>query len=80
MPMIAPTIREDLCGGSRVDIPVGVNSLFTDGALRGRRIAAEWHVPAYQNLNGPQLETDWVLTIGWQEALAPAERDDQGGK
>ncbi|MCE2421999.1 MAG: hypothetical protein J4G03_01570 [Gemmatimonadetes bacterium] len=54
--------------------------MFTDGALRGHRIAAEWHVPVYQNLNGPQLETDWVLTIGWQKALAPAERDDQGGK
>ncbi len=70
-PMMVPTVREELRGGTRVDIPLGLNIHFPDGALRGHRIAAEWHVPAYQRLNGPQLETDWLLTVGWQKSFAP---------
>lgn len=70
-PMMVPTVREELRGGTRLDIPLGMNIYFPDGPLKGHRIAAEWHVPLYQNLNGPQLETDWVLTIGWQKSFAP---------
>ena len=37
--------------------------------LDGLRIAAEAAVPVYQRLDGPQLETDLVLTVGAQYAL-----------
>ncbi len=70
-PMMVPTVREELRGGRRIDVPLGLNFYFPDGPLKGHRIAAEWNVPLYQNLNGPQLETDWVLTIGWQKSFAP---------
>ena len=70
-PMMVPTVREELRGGTRIDIPLGFNIYFPGGALQGHRIAAEWHVPVYQHLNGPQLETDWLLTIGWQKSFAP---------
>lgn len=70
-PMMAPTIREELRGGTRVDVPMGLNFYFPDGALAGHRIAAEWHIPVYQNLRGPQLGTDWILTVGWQKSFAP---------
>ncbi len=70
-PMMVPTVREELRGGTRLDIPIGLNFYFPDGPLSGHRIAAEWNVPLYQSLNGPQLETDWVLTIGWQKSFAP---------
>ncbi|MCY3548711.1 MAG: transporter [Gemmatimonadetes bacterium] len=73
--MMVPTVREELRGGTRVDIPLGFNVYFPDGALKGHRIAAEWHVPVYQNLNGPQLETDWLLTLGWQKSFAPPGHD-----
>ena len=36
------------------------------GVLEGQRLFAEFGVPIYQNLDGPQLETDWVLNIGVQ--------------
>jgi len=74
-PEMVPTVNEQLQGGTRLDIPVGFNYYFTDGALQGHRIAAEWHVPVYQNLHGPQLETDWVLTVGWQKSFAPPGHD-----
>jgi len=74
-PMMVPTVREELRGGTRVDIPLGFNIYFPTGPLQGHRIAAEWHVPVYQNLNGPQLETDWLLTLGWQKSFAPPGHD-----
>ena len=69
--MMVPTVREDLRGGTRVDIPLGLNLYVRSGPIAGHRIAVEWHLPVYQNLNGPQLETDWVLTVGWQKAFEP---------
>lgn len=68
---MTPTVREALRGGTRLDVPLGLNIHFPGGALKGHRIAAEWHIPVYQNLNGPQLETDWLLTVGWQKSFEP---------
>jgi len=39
------------------------------GWFEGQRIAAEFGAPVYQNLDGPQLQTDWTVTVGWQLAL-----------
>ena len=68
-PMMVPTVREELRGGTRIDVPVGLNYYFNSGALSGHRIAAEFGIPLYQDLHGPQLETDWVLQIGWQKSF-----------
>lgn len=70
-PMMVPTVRADLRGGTRVDLPLGLNVYFPDGPLKGHRIAAEWSLPLYQSLDGPQLQTDWSLMIGWQKSFAP---------
>ena len=70
-PMMAPTVRSELRGGTRVDLPLGANVYFPDGPLKGHRIAAEWTLPLYQDLNGPQLQTDWTLMVGWQKSFAP---------
>jgi hypothetical protein len=42
---------------------LGMNMLLP---AKGHRLAFEASLPVYQNLNGPQLEVDWTLTIGWQ--------------
>lgn len=71
-PMImAPvqTANPDFHGGDRVDVGVGLNLAGQGGAVKGHRLAIEFVVPVYQNLNGPQLETDWALTAGWQKAF-----------
>ncbi len=70
-PMMVPTVREDLRGGVRVDIPLGLNVYFPGDPLKGHRLAAEWHVPVYQDLHGPQLQTDWILTVGWHKSFDP---------
>ena len=56
-------------GGERVDLFGGVNLAFQDGALKGHRLAFEFGAPIYQDLNGPQMETDYMFTIGWQKAF-----------
>lgn len=62
---LVPTVDPDLRGGERLDIAIGVNWQHASG----HRLAFEYQVPAWQDLDGPQLETDSVLTVGWQKAF-----------
>ncbi len=64
-PVMVPTARTDLRAGTRVDLLVGV-SWDTGGHLTGHRFAAEVGAPIHQDLDGPQLETDLIFTLGWQ--------------
>ena len=71
-PMIAAPVQTadpDNQGGDTFEIGAGVNFLVIGGALDGHRLAAEIELPVYRDLNGPQLETDWTLTLGWQKAF-----------
>ena len=74
-PMLVPTVRETLRGGDRIDVPLGLNYYFADGPLKGHRIAAEYTIPVWQDLNGPQLQSDGVLTIGWQKSFESIGHD-----
>lgn len=65
---IVPTAQPELRGGSRVDLIAGTN-ISLPGVLTGHRLALEFALPVQQNLDGPQLETDWLLTVGWQRAF-----------
>jgi len=59
-----PTKNTDLRGGTRIDALVGVN--YVAHSLNHLRFALEVGMPVYQDLNGPQLETDLVFTLGTQ--------------
>jgi len=63
MPTV-PTKNPGLRGGRRVDALLGIN--YVAHSLNHLRFAAEVGVPVYQDLNGPQLETDMVFTLGTQ--------------
>ena len=63
------TADPDNYGGDTITLFAGVNLVSQRGALRGHRLAAEIGVPVYQDLNGPQMETDWIATLGWQYAF-----------
>ncbi|MCG8443088.1 MAG: transporter [Caulobacterales bacterium] len=62
------TANPEFYGGERVDIALGVNLIGRSGPVAGHRLALEAAVPVHQDLNGPQMETDWVATLGWQYA------------
>lgn len=55
-------------GGDRVSLLAGINLVGQEGDLRGHRLAFEIGAPIYEDLNGPQMETDWTFTVGWQKA------------
>jgi hypothetical protein len=68
-PNMVPTADPDRRGGERLDLLFGVNGSAPHGVLEGARLAIEGGLPIYQSLDGPQLETDWLLTIGVQWAF-----------
>ena len=63
------TANPDFQGGERVDVLGGINLVGTHGPLAGHRLALEVGMPVYQDLNGPQMAGDWMLTVGWQKAF-----------
>ncbi|MFV9616707.1 MAG: transporter, partial [Gammaproteobacteria bacterium] len=63
-PAMVPTADPNLRGGTRVDALIGIN--FVPPGFTSLRLAAEAGVPVYQKLDGPQLETDLVFTLGAQ--------------
>lgn len=56
------TGETNLRGGARADVGVGLNWLVGGGV----RLAAEVLYPFYQNLDGPQLESDGMVLFGLQ--------------
>lgn len=64
-----PTVRTDLRAGKRTDLGLGVNFVFKGNSVSNHRIALEIARPVAQDLDGPQLETDQVITLGYQVAL-----------
>lgn len=68
-PMMVPTADTDVQGGERSELLLSTNYQFRAGALKGHRLALEYGVPFYQELDGPQMEMQDSLTLGWQYAL-----------
>ena len=68
-PNQVPTADPNRRGGRRLDVMPGVNLLVPLGPLGSHRFAVEAGFPVYQDLDGPQLETDWIATAGWQFAF-----------
>lgn len=52
-------------GKKRVDLYAGLNWI----SQSGHRLSAEIGAPVYQHLDGPQMETDWTFTAGYQYAF-----------
>jgi len=61
-----PTKDVNIQGGKRVSLSIGLNLFAPNGPLEGHRLSVEATRPVYESLDGPQLETDWQLRIGWQ--------------
>lgn len=63
------TAFEENYGGERVDVIVGANFVIPSGWLQGHRLYVDVRLPLWQDLNGIQLETDSVLTLGWSTSF-----------
>ena len=51
-------------GGRRVDFLVGVNFFVPEGIFKRTRMNVEAGFPIYEDLDGPQLSTRWLLSAG----------------
>ncbi|MEM6488308.1 MAG: transporter [Pseudomonadota bacterium] len=63
------TADPDNYGGRTISLFAGVNLAGQSGFLRNQRLAFEIGLPVYQDLNGPQMETNWTATFGYQVAF-----------
>lgn len=64
------TANPDNYGGEWLNAFIGANwAGQPETAFAGHRLAAEFGMPLMQDLNGPQMETGWMLTLGWQYAF-----------
>lgn len=67
-PNVVPTADPDRRVGNRLDLLFSLNFLMAKGPalIKGQRFAVEFGLPVYQWLDGPQLETNWLVTFGWR--------------
>ena len=68
-PMMIPTADPELRNGTQINLGFGVNLYAPEGNLKGSRVAMEFELPILRDLDGPQLETDWQLTLGLQSSF-----------
>ena len=61
---MVPTADPNLRGGHRLDVLLGIDLLVDSGLFKGLSMGFEGGVPVLQSLDGPQLETDWLLITG----------------
>jgi hypothetical protein len=66
-PNRSPVTDPDATGGTRVDLSIGLNGFF--GPQLNHVLGVEFGIPVYQDLNGPQMETDWILSLSYQLIL-----------
>ncbi len=69
--IVAPvqTADPDNYGGEIVQTALGFNLKGTQGWTRGHELGFELGIPLYQDLNGPQMERDYNITLGWKKAF-----------
>ncbi|MBE9031726.1 transporter [filamentous cyanobacterium LEGE 11480] len=68
-PNLIPTANPELRSGTTIDLGLGLNLYAPNGPLQGSRIGIEFALPLLRDLDGPQLETDWTLTLGVQTSF-----------
>ena len=66
---MVPTVFPENFGGTQVFGGGGINFFIPTGPLKNIRVATEVEIPLIRELNGVQLETDFVFTLGIQYAL-----------
>ena len=63
---LVPTADPNLRGGKRLDALLGFNLLFPEFMGIENHLGFEFGIPVYQRLDGPQLQSDYMVTVGWQ--------------
>ena len=68
----SPTMDPNLQGGTRGSLAVGMNFSCPDrigGILARQRLAIEFQMPVYENLDVQQMELDWTTAADWRSFM-----------
>ena len=67
--IVAPvqTADPDLQARKQLNLSAGLNFNGIDGAWKGHQVKLEFSKPVYQDLDGPQMESDYMITAGYQK-------------
>jgi hypothetical protein len=65
-PLFTPGCDPNMRGGSCLDFLPGLSLYIDKGILQGNRLFIERGVSMYQYLKGPQGETTWIVSAGWE--------------
>lgn len=57
------TADPDNYGGERIDVGLGLNQVLELGDVKNLQFGIEANIPVYQDLNGPQMERDWGISV-----------------
>jgi hypothetical protein len=68
-PNMVPTADPGRQAAMRLDTLFGFNFVVPGTPLAGTRFAIEAGLPIYQRVDGPQLGTSWIMTVGAQYAF-----------
>jgi hypothetical protein len=71
-----PMMTKNMSSGYRADhqgrdlstFGLGLNYYCRNGMFKGHRLGLEWETPMSEDVNGVQLETDSIWSLGWQYA------------
>lgn len=61
-----PVANPNFYGGDRIDLIFRLNFAIPRGMLKGNRLSVEGGIPIYQDLNGPQVQSDYRFGVSWQ--------------
>jgi hypothetical protein len=65
-PAIVPTAVPELRGGTRVEFLVDLEFLVREGNFKGNSLMLSFGKPIHEDLDGPQLKSDYHMMAGWQ--------------
>ena len=65
-PAVVPTADPNRRGGTRLDLLFDIELYAPRGTFKGNSIGLSIGTPIYENLEGPQLSTNWLGMVGWQ--------------
>ncbi len=68
-PLQVSTADPNRRAGKSLSLALGLNFLVPSGALQGTGLSVEGILPAYQDLDGPQLERDYAILVGLRKTF-----------
>jgi hypothetical protein len=68
-PFGTPMAHPELQGGTRMELPIGINIRFMEGPLARNMIRAEFILPLHQNLDGPQIRAKYGAAFSWSVGI-----------